>query len=73
MEILKTYVTVIDGKKRVELKFIPHKTCEGVIPTQNEIEAKYIEVTKPVSEPNQCPMNNPKCPLYVKPVIGEIG
>ena len=58
MEIIKTYVTVVENSKRVELKFI------NKVPTENEIQAAYEKATTPVSELNGCPMNNPKCPLY---------
>lgn len=57
MNIEKVYVTVTEGNKRVELKF---KT----MPEQKEIEDAFAQVIKPVPEINQCPMNNPKCPLY---------
>ena len=57
MEIVKTYVTCTEGTKRAELKF-------DHVPTNQEIENAFAEVTKPPIEPNQCPMNNVKCPLY---------
>ena len=59
MIVIKTYITVTDEKnRRIELKF------RDKMPTQEEIQKAYEDVIKPVPELNQCPMNNPKCPLY---------
>ena len=57
--VIKTYVHVQpETGNRIELKFLEK------VPTSQELQDTVDEVTKPSPEPNQCPMNNPKCPLY---------
>ena len=59
--IIKTYVTVKpETGNRLELKFI------NKVPILQEIQNAVDKATQPIPEPNQCPMNNPQCPLYRK-------